>query len=104
MDDIKIDYFCHRGHKACKWLDKESGTIKQCSNYMNIAGNDPQTGEVVDEWRCADVWIPILLVEASRNIHHNTASIQSFRNDVVKSNDAIGSILLSKNNEIKLVN
>lgn len=104
-DDIKTEIFCHRGHPKCKYFDKENGVMKHCSNYINVAGRDPQTGEAVDDWRCADTWTPILLVQNAMLMQSVRQATESFRDEMIKSNQAIGqAVILSNPNNMRLVN
>jgi len=65
--------------KPCKGLD--------CSWFIQVRGTNPNTGEEVDEWGCAIAWLPILLIENSQMQRQTGAAIESFRNEVVKSNE-----------------
>lgn len=60
----------------------------------SLAGQNPQTGEAIDEKGCAMGWLPILLVENSRVAQGTGAAIESFRNEMVKSNAASLSLFL----------
>jgi len=48
---------------------------------------DPNTGEDVDHWGCAVSWMPMLTIENSQQQRQTGAAVESFRNEVVKSND-----------------
>ena len=65
--------------KPCKGLD--------CSWFIQVRGTNPNTGEEVDEWGCAVAWLPILSIENSQMQRQTGAAIESFRNEVVKSNE-----------------
>jgi hypothetical protein len=47
---------------------------------------NPNTGEQVDEWGCAIAWIPMLQIETSQQARQAGAAVESFRNEVVRSN------------------
>lgn len=55
-----------------------------CAKYVQVMGANPQTGEQVNEWKCADAWIPILLIEGSQQTRQAGAAVVSFRNEVVQ--------------------
>ena len=57
----------------------------QCSWFTQVRGQNPQTGEPVDEWGCAVTWMPLLLIENSNQTRQAGAAIESFRNETVKS-------------------
>jgi hypothetical protein len=61
-----------------------------CPKWIMIAGKNPQTGADVNEYACADAWIPILLVENSQQQRQTGAAVESFRNEMVKGNVALG--------------
>ena len=58
-----------------------------CGWFMQLRGNDPQTGEEVDNWVCSVAMLPLLLIENSQQTRQTGAAIESFRNEVVKAND-----------------
>ena len=72
----------------CPLLNKKC--IKhQCVWYNMLQGNHPQTGQNIQEWGCSIAWIPLLLVENSKHSMATTAATESFRNEMVKGNDAL---------------
>jgi hypothetical protein len=69
----------------CPLLNKKC--IKhQCVWYNMLQGKHPQTGQNVQEWGCSIAWMPLLLVENSGKQVQTNASIESFRNEMVKAN------------------
>ena len=58
----------------------------ECAWFMKIQGTNPQTGSEIDEWGCSVAWLPVLMIENSKQQHHTGAAVESFRNEVVKSN------------------
>jgi hypothetical protein len=75
------------GFKPCRQLE--------CAWFMKVRGTNPNTGEEVDEWGCSIAWMPILLIENSQQQRQTGAAVESFRNEMVKANDASQQILLS---------
>lgn len=79
---------------ALSGIDLDGKLVKQecikheCSRYMNVIGADPQTGEQLNRWDCSDVWIPVLLIENSKQQRGTQAAIESFRNEMAKDNKA----------------
>jgi hypothetical protein len=53
---------------------------------MQLRGNDPQTGEELDNWVCSVAMLPLLLIENSQQTRQTGAAIESFRNEMVKDN------------------
>ena len=69
---------------------------------------NPNTGESIDEYGCAMVWMPVLLIENSQQQRSTGAAVESFRNEMVKSNEVGQQILLSavmnkETKDIKLI-
>lgn len=75
---IKSGDYCPLIHKKCIEL--------KCSWYTQIRGMNPNTGQEVDEWGCAISWIPMLQIETSQQARQAGAAVESFRNEVVRSN------------------
>lgn len=68
-------------------LIKKNCIENKCAWYMHIRGVNPNTGEDVDHWGCAVSWLPMLTIENSQQQRHTSAAVESFRNEVVKSNE-----------------
>ena len=71
--------------KYCPLIKKDCIGL-QCSWFTQIRGMNPNTGEPVDEWGCAITWMPTLMIENSQQQRSTSASVESFRNEVVKGN------------------
>lgn len=78
----------------CPLLKKDCIQM-QCAWFTQIRGTNPNTGKDVDEWGCAISWMPILMIENSQQQRHTGAAVESFRNEMVKANEASQQILLS---------
>jgi hypothetical protein len=59
----------------------------QCAWFTQIRGSNPNTGEPVDEWDCAVNWLPFLMIENSQQQRSTSAAVESFRNEVVTTNE-----------------
>lgn len=79
MNQIKSGNFCPLIQQDCKGLE--------CSWYTQIRGMNPNTGEQIDEWGCAINWLPMLMIENSQQQRSTGAAVESFRNEMVKSNE-----------------
>jgi hypothetical protein len=66
------------GFKPCRKLD--------CAWFVKIVGKNPNTGKDIEDWGCAIVWMPVLLIENSQMQRQTGAAVESFRNEMVKSN------------------
>ncbi len=58
-----------------------------CRWYIQVLGANPQTGEQMNQWDCAITWMPLLLIENSQQQRQTCGAVESFRNEMVKSND-----------------
>ena len=67
----------------------------ECGWFMKVVGKDPQSNKDIEEWGCAVTWMPILTIENSQQQRHTSAAVESFRNEMVKSNEASQQVLIS---------
>lgn len=54
-----------------------------CPFWTQVRGSNPQTGQEVDSWNCAISFLPMLLVETSKEVRQGAAATESFRNEMV---------------------
>lgn len=78
----------------------EDGSIKDgelvgCRFWVNVMGQNPQTGEVINNWDCAFAWNPVLMIENSKVNRETGAAVESFRNEMVKANESSQQLLLA---------
>lgn len=59
-----------------------------CPKFVSVRGRDPQTGADVDRHGCVDSFLPLLLIENAQMSRQTGAAVESFRNEVVKANEA----------------
>lgn len=71
----------------CRQLD--------CGWFMKIRGNNPNTGEEIDDYGCSMAWLPILMIENSQQQRQTGAAVESFRNEMVKANEVGQRVLLA---------
>lgn len=98
MNNIKTVLTCPLGSKCEEIKDN---AIHRCAWYMAVKGKNPNTGEDIDEWGCSMAWLPVLLIENSRQQHSTSAAVESFRNEMAKSNAVGQQILLATLQETK---
>lgn len=79
--------------EPCKQLD--------CAWFMQIRGLHPNTGEEVDEWGCSVAWLPVLLINNAREQHSTAVAVESFRNEMVKSNESSQQLLMASSKLIE---
>tara|TARA_R110000851_G_scaffold238498_1_gene391306 strand:+ start:421 stop:726 length:306 start_codon:yes stop_codon:yes gene_type:complete len=92
---LKVEENCPlHNFKKCKQF--------KCAWFVQMKGTSPNDGKEVDEYACAIAWLPLLLVENATQARQTGAAVESFRNEMVKSNDSNRNILeLSKVLEIR---
>ncbi len=86
--------------KFCPLIKKDCVGLK-CSWYTQVRGMNPNTGEMVDEWGCAVTWLPMLQIETSQQARQAGAAVESFRNEVVRSNAENQQLYLQSMEEMK---
>lgn len=64
-----------------------------CAWFMEIHGTNPNNGEPLKDWGCSMTWIPMMLIENGRQQHSTASAVESFRNEMVKSNEMSQRIL-----------
>jgi hypothetical protein len=75
------------GFKPCRQLD--------CAWFMKVRGTNPNTGEEIDDYGCAIAWLPVMMIENSQQQRQTGAAVESFRNEMVKTNDMGQQVLLA---------
>lgn len=79
--------------KLCPLL-KKACIEHECAWFIQVRGYHPQSGDPVDHWDCSIAWQPILMIENSQQQRQTGAAVESFRNEMVKSNEQSHKILL----------
>jgi hypothetical protein len=87
MGTLKNGTFCPLIKKDCVGLT--------CAWYTRVQGVDMNTGNQVDNYECAISWLPMLLIENSGQQRSTGAAVESFRNEMVKSNEQSHQLLLA---------
>ena len=77
-------------------LIKKSCIKHDCNWYIQVMGNNPQTGQAINEYGCAIAWLPILLIDGSQQTRQTGAAIESFRNEMVNAQSNIDQIQNTK--------
>ena len=61
----------------------------QCWKWIQIQGSNPNTGQEINEYRCADNWQVFLAMEHSLYERQTGAAVESFRNEMVTQNNQL---------------
>lgn len=75
------------GFNPCRQLD--------CAWFMKVRGNNPNTGEEIDDYGCSMAWLPVLMIENSQRQYQTGAAVESFRNEMVKANEMGQQVLMA---------
>jgi hypothetical protein len=67
----------------------------ECAWFLKITGSNPNTGDKIDEWGCSIAWMPIIMLENSQMQRQTGAAVESFRNEMVKSNEFTTQVMLA---------
>lgn len=66
------------------WRKKMADVCHTCPQWIQLRGRNPNTGEDVDKWDCAQALLPMLLVETAQQSRQAGAATESFRNEMVR--------------------
>ena len=73
--------------KICPLHKKDMSLVcHKCPWWILLRGTHPQTGAELDEWGCSIAQLPMLLCENAKESRQTGASVDSFRNEMVKAN------------------
>ena len=85
----------------CPFIKDECCQFK-CTLFTQVRGHNPNTGKEVDDWACALAWLPVMMIENSNMQRQTGAAVESFRNEMVKANDASQKILLAAHEQYRI--
>lgn len=77
---------CVEGHTREMGEDADGRQIV-CAYFVTLAGSNPQTGEPINEGKCAINWLPILTIENSNEQRKTAASVDKVATEVSKTRD-----------------
>jgi hypothetical protein len=69
---------------TCPLHQKDCSTVcHKCPWWTLVRGKNPQSEEMIDDWRCAVALLPMLLIENAQQTRQAGAAMEDFRNQVV---------------------
>jgi hypothetical protein len=71
------------------------GELVACRFWVHVQGQNPQTGETVNNGDCAISWMPVLLIENSKVNRETGAAVESLRNNNVEAANQIANALIA---------
>jgi hypothetical protein len=85
----------------CPLHKADTSTVcHKCPWWTRVVGKNPQSEEMIDDWRCAVALLPMLLIENAQMQRQTGAAVESFRNDMVVANERA----LAAPSTMKLIN
>ncbi len=82
-----LDYDCPMTGFKKKCSELRAG----CPKWIHMIGKHPQTGNPVDEFDCADRWMPVLITEVTKELQGVIATTDEFRREVAEQNEQVAS-------------
>lgn len=61
-----------------------SEVCHKCPWWNRVTGKNPQSEEMIDDWRCAVALLPMLLIENAQQSRSTGAAVESLRNNLVE--------------------
>lgn len=74
-ESVTCPYTAHK--KSCRSL------AMNCPKFIRIQGMNANTGQDVDQYGCADAWLPLIMMDVAKRTNEAGAAIESFRNEMV---------------------
>jgi len=94
---MDIELTCPLGSKCEEIKDNK---LHRCHWYTQMRGIDA-SGNDHDSYKCAMTWMPILMTEMSGTNRGQTMALESFRNEVIASqNKALDAVMEHSNARI----
>jgi hypothetical protein len=86
---------CPLGAK-CEEVKTENGkqVLYRCPWYIQVRGNDVNTGAEIDNWACAIAWMPTLMINTANESRKGVAATESFRNEMVNQGEQTQKVML----------
>jgi hypothetical protein len=84
----KIAWACPLNGKLCidgtreDFPTNEVGGKVKCRWWQHLAGKDPQTEKVIDQYDCAIAWLPTVGIEGAQMSRQTGASVDKVANEV----------------------
>jgi hypothetical protein len=70
----------------CRWHKLPMSEVcHRCDAWTHLQGRNPNTGDQIDDWKCADSWIPVLLLEIANRVRGVTSTVETLREEEVKA-------------------
>lgn len=92
MAEEPVLYTCDiNGKRCCNGVREDftsthpvSGEKIKCVQFVKLIGSNPQTGQPIENWMCAKVALPVLLLENSQQQRQTAASVDKVANQILR--------------------
>ncbi len=91
----KIEVACPLNGKQCVDGSREDfptnaiGGKMKCRWWQHLAGKDPQSEKMIDQFDCAIAWMPIVSIEGAQMSRQTGASVDKVANEVASVKQGI---------------
>lgn len=86
------------------WRKPRNKVCHTCAWYIQVIGKNPQTGQDLSEWNCSIAFMPMMQIETTKAGRETTATVDSLRDEVQKSNDVgMANALMGINQQIRAI-
>ena len=91
----KMECACPLNGKLCidgsreDFPKNKAGGLVKCRWWQHLAGKDPQSEKMVDQFDCAIAWMPTVTIEGAQMGRQTAASIDKLTNEVAGVNGRI---------------
>ena len=94
-----VDYTCpYTGHK------KECSKLRdRCPKWLHFVGTDPNTGQPVDTFDCADRWIVRMQMDIAKEVRQGAAATESLRNVILELNKGTSAEVIEAKDQMKVL-
>lgn len=76
---------CRNGKRDDFEVDPRTGEKFLCNKWVKLTGTDPQSGQPIDTWCCAE-WAKVrIMLENAQMVRQNIASTDKVANQVARS-------------------
>lgn len=97
----KLEVACPLNGKLCidgsreDFPENKVGGKVKCRWWQHLAGKDPQSEKIIDQFDCAIAWMPTTIIEAAQMSRQTAASVDKVANEVASVKNNIGSLAIS---------
>src|SRR6267154_1788641 len=82
---------CVDGSREDFPVNEVGGKVK-CRWWQHLAGKDPQSEKMVDQYDCAIAWLPVVGVEGAQMSRQTAASVDKVANEVAEVKGGLGTV------------